>query len=92
MAKAADHKTKQVATRVSPETWQVLQLALVMAEVDTLQDLLRPVVEEFAKEFAGAPEYQAIKDELAAYRARVQGVESLKRPQRKARKRAAKPK
>jgi hypothetical protein len=77
MAKASD--SKQVATRVAPTTWEVLQIGLLLEDVETVQDLLRPVVEEYAERLEREPEVQAILKEVRGYQARKSGVSRLPR-------------
>jgi hypothetical protein len=43
-----------------------------------MQDLLRPVVEAYARELAKQPEVIAITEHVDAYQARTTGVKQLK--------------
>jgi hypothetical protein len=74
--------TRQVATRVSSGTWELLQVAMLVEGAETMQDLLCPVVEGYARRLAEAPEVKAILESSRAYRDRKQGVTRLKRPRR----------
>jgi uncharacterized alpha-E superfamily protein len=59
-----------VATRVSIDTWKVLQIGLLLEQVETMQELLRPVVERYAREIEGEPEAKAILKRTRTYQAR----------------------
>ena len=86
--------TKLIATRISPEAFEVLQIALLAEQADSMQELLRPVIEEYANVLGREPEVQAVKTNLQAYRDRKQGVKRLPRNRRSAqpaRSRAKKP-
>ncbi len=74
---AKSENTKQVATRVSSETFDTLQIALIVEGVETMQELLRPVVEEYARTLADEPEVKAINSSVGAYRDRKRGVKRL---------------
>jgi hypothetical protein len=88
MAKNDDRKI--VATRVSAETLRVLQVALVAEGAETMQELLRPVIEEYARKMEGQPEVRAIIESVEDYRARKAGVERLSpRPKRRSRPRGS---
>jgi hypothetical protein len=67
---AKSDDTKQVATRVSREAFDTLQVALIVEGVDTMQELLRPVVEDYARRLADEPEVKAINASVSAYRDR----------------------
>lgn len=66
----SDEKTKLVATRVPLEVWKTLQIGLVVENVETMQDLLRPIVEEYAVRLEQQPEVQAIAEKVETYQAR----------------------
>jgi hypothetical protein len=78
---------RQVATRVSPETWDTLQIGMLVEKL-SMQDLLRPVIETYARELAEQPEVIAIAEQVEAYQAKTTGVEPLKK-QRRRRSRAS---
>lgn len=71
--------TKQVATRVSADAWRVLQVGLLVEGRATVQDLLRPVVEEYAQRLYAEPEVRAILEEADRYEGRKRGVTRLDR-------------
>ena len=77
MTPSKTSEMRQVATRVSAETWELLQVGLLIEGADTMQDLLRPIVDRYARELSEAPEVQRILKEVAAYRDRRSGVERL---------------
>ena len=79
MAPSKNIDTRQVATRVSPETWELLQVALLVEGAETMQELLCPVVEDYARRLSDAPEVKAIQQSARAYRDRKQGVKRLER-------------
>lgn len=84
MASKRDNDTRLVATRVSPEAFDVLQIALLAEGAESMQELLRPIVEEYAEKLAREPEVRAIMDSVEDYRARKAGVRRLRgsRPSR----------
>src|SRR4051812_48486464 len=69
--------TRQVATRVSQDAWQILQIGLLVEGAATMQQLLRPVVEAYASELAAQSEEQAIKRNAEAYQDQNRGVARL---------------
>jgi hypothetical protein len=77
--------TKLVATRISPEAFETLQIALLAEEAESMQELLRPVIEEYARSVAGEPEVQAINTSLQTYRDRKRGVKRLPKSRRSTR-------
>ena len=78
MAPTSDREAaRQVATRVSKETLEVLQLGLLLDDAETMQDLLRPVVEDYARRLAAEPEVQAMRRSARRYRDRKQGLSRL---------------
>lgn len=77
---APPSQTRQIATRVPEETWRILQVGLLIEEAETMQELLRPVVEEYARHLAAQPEVQAIIGEVERYRDRKQGIRRLPPP------------
>lgn len=88
-------QSKQVATRVSPEVWKILQIGLLVEGADTMQDLLRPVVEAYAQELERADEVRAIRASAQKYQDRQRRVTSLRpaastAPKKSSRKRKAK--
>jgi hypothetical protein len=80
MGEASD--AKQVATRVSPRTWEILQVAMLLEKAESLQSLLRPVVEEWAEQLATTePEVARMLEQLDGYQARKRGVTPIRSPQ-----------
>jgi hypothetical protein len=69
--------TRQVATRISDDDFRVLQVGLVVEDASTMQDLLRPVIERFARELEREPEVAKILRESQAYRDRKSGVRRI---------------
>ncbi|HKB50731.1 MAG TPA: hypothetical protein VKC63_04820 [Solirubrobacterales bacterium] len=68
---------KQVATRVSSDVWEVLQIGLLVEGADTMQDLLQPVVEAYAEELEKAEEVQAIRANARKFQDRKRGITRL---------------
>lgn len=71
-------QNKQVATRVSAEVWEVLQIGLLVEGVDTMQDLLRPVIEAYAAELEKADEVRAIRESARKFQDRKRGITTLR--------------
>jgi hypothetical protein len=71
-------ESRLVATRISPDAFAVLQVALLTEGAESMQDLLRPVVEQYAAELAAEPEVEAIMERVKDYRARKAGVRRLR--------------
>ena len=84
MAAKKDTELKLVATRVSPSAFRVLQIALVVEGAESMQELLRPIVEAYAKALEAEPEVRAIMDNVDEYRARKTGVARLPRSEERA--------
>jgi hypothetical protein len=74
-----DGDLRLVAVRIAPAAYDVLQVGLLLEGAESMQELLRPVVEEYAKRLEAEPELQSIMDDVEAYRARKAGVERLPR-------------
>lgn len=72
-----DASTKQVATRVDLDTWEILRIGLLVTGADGMQELLRPVIEKYAKTLEAEPEVQKIATETHAFRSRKSGVTKL---------------
>jgi hypothetical protein len=73
---------RQVSTRVSPEAFALLEIGTLVEKL-SMQDLLRPIVEEYAQELSRQPEVIAIAEQVEAYQTRTTGVERLKGSGRK---------
>ena len=71
---------RQVATRIPTETWEILNVGLTIERAPSMQELLRPVIEEYARRLAKEPEVRSIRGEVEKYRARKHGA---KRPKRR---------
>jgi hypothetical protein len=71
---------KQVATRISEDAWEVLQIGLLIEGVDSVQDLLRPVVEKYAASLEQEAEVREIREQIRSYKDRRRGVTSLPAP------------
>jgi plasmid stability protein len=89
MAKAQEH-THQVATRVSTETREILTAGLLTERAESMQELLRPVVEAYAEKLEKEPEVKTILAEIDKYQSRKHGIRKLKqrKPGAKARSRS----
>jgi hypothetical protein len=70
-------KKKQVATRVSSEVWEILQIGLLVEGADTMQDLLQPVVEAYARDLEKEEEVQAIRANARKFQDRKRGITRL---------------
>jgi hypothetical protein len=64
---------------VSEDAFRILQIGLLVEEVETMQDLLRPIVEAYVRQLSEEPEVQAILAEAGRYRDRTKGVTRLPR-------------
>lgn len=84
MTPSSRDETRQVATRVPPETWELLQVGLLIEGVETMQDLLRPVIESYARTLSEEPEVVAIRENMAHYRDRKQGIDRIPRSKQRA--------
>jgi hypothetical protein len=84
---AAPSDMKLVATRVSREVWDVLQVVAIVEDAGTMQDLLQPVVEAYATRMGEEPEVQTILGEAAKYRARKSPVSHISQARKPAKKR-----
>ena len=73
----AQDDTRQVATRVGADTFEILHLAMTLEGAATMQDLLRPVVESFAAALREEPEIQEMLKLSEQYRARKSKVQEL---------------
>lgn len=68
---------KQVATRISEDAWEVLQIGMLVERSESVQDLLRPVVERYAEALEQEAEVREIREQVRAYQDRKRGVTSL---------------
>jgi hypothetical protein len=63
-----------VGARVDEETLEMLRFAQAFTDTDSMQDLLAPVIERFAKEFSDNPEVQVALAEKRKFQGRVSGT------------------
>jgi len=78
---------RQVATRVSNDVFEMLQIGLLVEGVETMQDLLRPVVEAYAEQLQEDKEIRALRDGARKVKDRKRGVSSLPAARRSAKSR-----
>lgn len=82
--------THLVATRVSTDALETLQIGMLIERAESMQELLRPVVEDYAARLAAEPEVQAIRKQVEDYGDRKAGVDRLP-PRRQERRRSQAP-
>lgn len=75
---------RQVSTRVSEDVLEMLQIGMLVEGVDTMQDLLRPVVEAYAEELRKDKEIRALRDGARKVKDRKRGVSRLPAAKRSA--------
>lgn len=70
--KSAD-KPVPVAIRVSPGTLEILEISALMRDTKSMQELLHPLIEDFAKREASEPEIKDVLRLKREYAARADG-------------------
>jgi hypothetical protein len=85
----SDRPLRQVATRISPDAHETLEVLRLVEGAESMQELLRPVIEDFAARMGEDPEIAAIRTRVQAARDRRQGVNRLPTTLRKSRGRSS---
>ena len=74
---------RAISVRVPPDVWDILDAARMVNRHRGMQDLLRPVVEDVARQWGQIPEVQEILRKIQEFQAREAGELERLEPRRR---------